>query len=92
MKKINKIKNKKGKRASCVQRRIIYYQVNRKGLQSFEAKINCYFNDQSKKTESSNDDINCFEKHWVTHELQGTDMSSTNKRAGTYNSKNGAFS
>ena len=26
-------------------------------------------------------------KHWVTHELQGTDMSSTNKGAGTYNSK-----
>ena len=26
-------------------------------------------------------------KHWLTHELQGTDMSSTNKGAGTYNSK-----
>ena len=26
-------------------------------------------------------------KHWATHELQGTDMSSTNKEAGTYNSK-----
>ena len=26
-------------------------------------------------------------KHWVTHELKGTDMSSTNKGAGTYNSK-----
>ena len=26
-------------------------------------------------------------KHWVTHELGGTDLSSTNKRAGTYNSK-----
>ena len=28
-----------------------------------------------KKTESSNNDTNCFKKHWVTHELQGTDMS-----------------
>ena len=28
-------------------------------------------------------------KHWVTHELQGTDMSSTNKGAGTYKSKKG---
>ena len=28
-------------------------------------------------------------KHWVTHELQGTDMSSTNKGAGTFNSKSG---
>ena len=28
-------------------------------------------------------------KHWVTHELQGTDMSSTKKGAGTYNSKKG---
>ena len=27
--------------------------------------------------------------HWVTHVLQGTDMSSMNKGAGTYNSKNG---
>ena len=26
-------------------------------------------------------------KHLVTHELQGTDMSSTNKGASTYNSK-----
>ena len=26
-------------------------------------------------------------KHYVTHELQRTDMSSTNKGAGTYNSK-----
>ena len=26
-------------------------------------------------------------KHCVAHELQGTDMSSTNKGAGTYNSK-----
>ena len=30
-------------------------------------------------------------KYWVTHELQGTDMSSTNKGAGTYNSKKGVF-
>ena len=28
-------------------------------------------------------------KHWGTHELQRTDMSSTNKGAGTYNSKKG---
>ena len=26
-------------------------------------------------------------KHWVTHDVQGTDMSSTNKDTGTYNSK-----
>ena len=26
-------------------------------------------------------------KHWITHKLQGTDMSFTNKGAGTYNSK-----
>ena len=30
-------------------------------------------------------------KHWVTDELQGTDMSSTNKGAGTYNSKKGCY-
>ena len=30
-------------------------------------------------------------KHWVTHELLGTDMSSTNKGAGTYNSKKGCY-
>ena len=30
-------------------------------------------------------------KHWVIHELQGTDMSSTNKEAGTYNSKKGVL-
>ena len=28
-------------------------------------------------------------KHRVAHELQGTDMSSTNKSVGTYNSKKG---
>ena len=28
-------------------------------------------------------------KHWVTHELQGTDMSLMNKGAGTYNTKKG---
>ena len=28
-------------------------------------------------------------KHWVTHELQGTDMSLTNKGAGTCKSKKG---
>ena len=28
-------------------------------------------------------------KYYVTHELQGTDMSSTTKGAGTYNSKKG---
>ena len=28
-------------------------------------------------------------KHWVTHELQGTDMASTNKVPGTYNLKKG---
>ena len=28
-----------------------------------------------------------WKKLWVPHELQGTDMSSTNKGAGTYNSK-----
>ena len=28
-------------------------------------------------------------KHWVTYELQETDMSLTNKGAGTYNSKKG---
>ena len=32
-----------------------------------------------KKTESSNNDTNCLEKHWVTHELQRTDMSSQTK-------------
>ncbi len=26
-------------------------------------------------------------RHWVTHELQGTDMSAMNKGAGTYKSK-----
>ena len=30
-------------------------------------------------------------KHQVTYELQGTDMSSTNKGAGTYNSKKGVL-
>ena len=28
-------------------------------------------------------------KHWATHELQGTDMSSSNKGARTYDSKSG---
>ena len=35
----------------------------------------------------SNNDKIVSKKHWVIHELQGTDMSSTNKRGGTYNSK-----
>ena len=30
-------------------------------------------------------------KHWVTHQLQETDMSSTNKGAGIYNSKKGVL-
>ena len=30
-------------------------------------------------------------KHWVTYELEGTDMSSTNKGADTYNSKKGVL-
>ena len=30
-------------------------------------------------------------KHWVSQELQETDMSSTNKRVGTYNSKKGCY-
>ena len=30
-------------------------------------------------------------KHWVSHELQETDVSSTNKGAGTYNSKKGVL-
>ena len=29
-----------------------------------------------KKTKSSNNDTNCFKKHWVTHELQGTEQRS----------------
>ena len=69
--------------------------MNKKGLQSFEektlvVKINCYFSDQSKKTESSNNDTNCFEKN--TELLMNyKDMSSANKGAGTYNSKKGVL-
>ena len=30
-------------------------------------------------------------KHWIPHEIQGTDTSSTNKGARTYNSKKGCY-
>ena len=60
-----------------------------KGVSTFwrktlAAKINCYFSDsKKKKTESSNDHKIVSKIHWITHELQETDMSSTNKGAST---------
>ena len=68
--------------------------MNKRELQSSEkktlvAKINCYFSDQSKKLNRVTLIQIVLKKHRVTHESQGTDMSSTNKGAGTYNSKKG---
>ena len=53
------------------------------------AKIDWYFSDQSKKLNQVTMIQTVSKKLWVTHELQGTDMSSTNKGACTSNSKKG---
>ena len=52
------------------------------------AKINCYFSNQSKKLNQVTRIQIVLKKYWVTHELQGTYLSSTNKNLlVTYNSK-----
>ena len=55
------------------------------------AKINCYNSNQSKKLNQVTMIQIVSKKYWVTHELQGTDMSSMNKRASTYNSIKGVL-